>query len=208
MKTTRRKNIMSAALACAVAFIATVAQAADPLPSWNDGKAKQSIIEFVEKVTKAGSPDFVQPTERIATFDQDGTLWVEKPMASQVMYCFDRVGTLVKEKPELKNVEPFKTVLSANRAAIAKLTMLDLEKILLEEGFRVREVITTRHQPAVEDGTQHSSSCQCRQGKEVQNGCQLKGLAGRELRRLLRSQWNEKRCVTSESDCVTGNKHE
>ena len=61
------------------------------------GPAKQSILQFVAKTTKAGSPEFVPPEERIATFDQDGTLWVEKPMYSQVMYCLDRVGALVKE---------------------------------------------------------------------------------------------------------------
>ena len=70
------------------------------------------------------------PAERIATFDQDGTLWVEHPMYSQVMYCLDRVPAVVAAKPELKNVEPFKTVLSGNREAIAKLPMTDLEKIL------------------------------------------------------------------------------
>ena len=62
------------------------------------------------------------PAERIATFDQDGTLWVEHPMYTQVMYCLDRVPAVVKAKPELANVEPFKTVMSGDRAAIAKLT--------------------------------------------------------------------------------------
>ena len=70
------------------------------------------------------------PAERIATFDQDGTLWVEHPMYSQVIYCLDRVPALVAEKPELKNVEPFKTVLTGDREAIAKLPMTDLEKLL------------------------------------------------------------------------------
>ena len=71
------------------------------------------------------------PGERIATFDQDGTLWVEHPMYSQMMYCFDRVPSLAAQKPLLKRAEPFKTVLSGNRAAIAKLTVLDLEKIII-----------------------------------------------------------------------------
>ncbi|MBP1637208.1 MAG: haloacid dehalogenase [Acidobacteria bacterium] len=62
--------------------IATAAQAADPLPSWNDGKARQSIVSFVEKVTTPGSPDFVPVPERIAVFDNDGTLWCEQPMPS------------------------------------------------------------------------------------------------------------------------------
>ncbi len=75
------------------------------------------------------SPKFVPPEQRIATFDQDGTLWVEHPIYSQVMYCLDRVPAVVKAKPELANVEPFKTVMSGNREAMAKLTLQDLEKI-------------------------------------------------------------------------------
>jgi len=109
----------------------TNTQAQDPLPSWNDGPAKQAIVDFVKATTETGGANFVAPEERIATFDQDGTLWVEHPMYSQVMYCLHRVGALVKEKPELKDVEPFKTVISGDREAIGKLTMPDLEKILM-----------------------------------------------------------------------------
>jgi len=130
MKTTYKQILLAAALVGALAFTTTIARAQDPLPSWNDGAAKQAIVNFVKTTTDAASPQFVPPAERIATFDQDGTLWVEHPMYSQVMYCFDRVGALVKAKPELKNVEPFKTVISGDREAIAKLTMKDLEKIL------------------------------------------------------------------------------
>src|SRR5437773_6323904 len=119
-----------ALLAIVVAGLTTT-YAQDPLPSWNDGPAKQAIVDFVKATTEAGGANFVAPEERIATFDQDGTLWVEHPMYSQVMYCFQRVGVLVKEKPELKDVEPFKTVLSGDREAIGKLTMPDLEKILM-----------------------------------------------------------------------------
>ncbi|QIG47217.1 haloacid dehalogenase-like hydrolase [Nordella sp. HKS 07] len=102
----------------------------DPLPSWNDTTSKQAIVEFVQATTKEGSRTFVPPEERIATFDQDGTLWVEHPIYSQVVYCLERVPDLVKAKPELKDVEPFKTVMSRDREAIAKLPMHDLEKIL------------------------------------------------------------------------------
>ena len=102
----------------------------DPLPSWNDGPAKQAIVAFVQATTDQSSPTFVPPEARIATFDQDGTLWVEHPMYSQVMYCLERVPAVVKAKPELAKVEPFKTVLSGNREAMAKLSMKDLEKIL------------------------------------------------------------------------------
>jgi phosphoglycolate phosphatase-like HAD superfamily hydrolase len=103
----------------------------EPLPSWNDGASKSAIIDFVRATTDAASPKFVPPEERIATFDQDGTLWVEHPVYGQMMYCLDRVPALVAEKPALKNVEPFKTVLSGNREAIAKLPMADLEKIIV-----------------------------------------------------------------------------
>jgi phosphoserine phosphatase len=102
----------------------------DLLPSWNDGTAKKAIVEFVQTTTTQGSPKFVPPAERIATFDQDGTLWVEHPIYSQVVYCLYRVPAIVKAKPELAHVEPFKTVLSGNREAIAKLPMTDLMKIL------------------------------------------------------------------------------
>ena len=100
------------------------------LPSWNEGPAKQAIVDFVRTTTDRASPTFVPPEERIAAFDQDGTLWVEHPMYSQVMYCLDRVPAVAAKKPELKNAEPFKTVLSGNREAMAKFTMKDLEMIL------------------------------------------------------------------------------
>ncbi len=113
-------------------FVATVAHAQDPLASWNDGPAKQAILEFVKTTTTQGSPQFVPSEARIATFDQDGTLWVEHPIYTQVMYCLERVPELVKAKPELKNKPPFNTVLElldGDRAAMEKLTMKDLEKI-------------------------------------------------------------------------------
>jgi hypothetical protein len=69
----------------------SAAQTADPLPSWNDGKAKQAIVNFVANVTKEGSPDFVSVAERIATFDNDGTLWAEQPMYFQLLFGLDRI---------------------------------------------------------------------------------------------------------------------
>jgi phosphoserine phosphatase len=104
----------------------------DPLPSWNEGPAKRAIVSFVKDTTTQGSPKFVPPAERIATFDQDGTLWVEHPMYSQVMYILERVPALVKAKPELAKVAPYSTVLEilkGDRAAIARLTLPDLEKL-------------------------------------------------------------------------------
>jgi phosphoglycolate phosphatase-like HAD superfamily hydrolase len=113
--------------------IAAQAQTATPgglLPSWNDGPAKQAIFDFVRATIDRSSPSYVFPDDRIAVFDQDGTLWVEHPMYTQVVYCLERVPAVVAKKPELKNAEPFKTVLSGNREAMAKLSMQDLEKIL------------------------------------------------------------------------------
>jgi phosphoglycolate phosphatase-like HAD superfamily hydrolase len=123
------RAVATLVLASAFAAPAVMAQS-DPLPSWNDGAARKAIVEFVKTTTDRNSPNFVPPAERIATFDQDGTLWVEHPIYSQVMYCLDRVPAVVKAKPELANVEPFKTVMSGDRAAIAKLSMDDLYKIL------------------------------------------------------------------------------
>jgi phosphoglycolate phosphatase-like HAD superfamily hydrolase len=100
------------------------------LPSWNDGPAKQAIFDFVRATTDRSSPSYVSPEDRIAVFDQDGTLWVEHPMYTQVVYCLERVPAVVAKKPELKDVEPFKTVLSGNREAMAKLSLHDLEEIL------------------------------------------------------------------------------
>lgn len=101
-----------------------------PLPSWNDGAAKQAILEFVRATTDQASPNHVPKEDRIAVFDQDGTLWVEHPVYTQVMYCLERVPAVVAKKPELKDVAPFKTVLSGDREAIAKLSLRDLEEIL------------------------------------------------------------------------------
>jgi phosphoglycolate phosphatase-like HAD superfamily hydrolase len=101
----------------------------DPLPSWNEGPTKQAIIDFVHATTDQASPKLVPPEERIATFDQDGTLWVEHPIYSQFIYCLDRVPDVVKTKPALAKVEPFKTVISGDREAIAKLPLRGLEEI-------------------------------------------------------------------------------
>jgi len=114
----------------ALATAAWAQDAATKLSSWNDGPAKQAIIDFVRATTDRSSPKFVPPEERIATFDQDGTLWVEHPMYTQVVYCLERVPALVEQKLELKDVEPFKTVLSGDQEAIAKLPLHDLEEIL------------------------------------------------------------------------------
>jgi len=96
------------------------AQGSDPLPSWNDGKAKQSIIDFVGRVTTSASPDFVPPAERIATFDNDGCLWAEQPMYFQLLFALDRVKALAPQHPEWKEREPFASLLKGDvKAALA-----------------------------------------------------------------------------------------
>src|SRR5215472_12715678 len=129
----RRVLLTIAALLAIPALLTKPALAQDAgsqLASWNDGPAKQAIIDFVRATTDRSHPKFVPPEERIATFDQDGTLWVEHPMYTFMTYCFERVPILVKAKPGLKDVEPFKTVLSGNREEMAKLTTPELEKTL------------------------------------------------------------------------------
>jgi hypothetical protein len=103
----------------------------DPLPSWNDGASKQSIVKFVERATKKGSADFVPPAERVAVFDNDGTLWAEQPMYFQLLFAIDRVKTLAPQHPEWKETEPFasllkgdvKGALAGGEPAIAQLVM-------------------------------------------------------------------------------------
>jgi phosphoglycolate phosphatase-like HAD superfamily hydrolase len=143
-ESTSRRALLrgSAALSAAAALAVTSgirlaapekaqAQTASPLPSWNDGPAKKAIIDFVRDTTDPSSKNFVPREERIATFDQDGTLWVEHPIYSQLVYCLDRVPAVVKAKPELAQVEPFKTVLTGDFEKIAKLSLRDLEEIAI-----------------------------------------------------------------------------
>lgn len=91
----------------------------DPLPSWNDGRTRQAILDFVAKVTREGGPDFVKPAERIATFDNDGTLWAEQPVYFQLQFAFDEVKRLAAENPDWKNKEPFRSVLNRDLKGLA-----------------------------------------------------------------------------------------
>ena len=125
----RRRLLLSLA-ALALSACAQMSPSGDPLPSWKDGAAKDAIVQFVRKTTVAGSPQFVPAPERIATFDQDGTLWVEQPLYAQVVFALDRVKDVVRARPALANEEPFKTVLSGDRAAMSRLTEEDLLKIV------------------------------------------------------------------------------
>jgi hypothetical protein len=92
----------------------------DPLPSWNDGAAKQSIVDFVAAVTREGSPDFVPVAQRIATFDNDGTLWVERPFPTQLFFALDRVKAMAPLHPDWKDKQPFKAVLDDDMKALAE----------------------------------------------------------------------------------------
>ena len=107
-------------VAVELAFIATVALAQDQLSSWNGGPTKQTIVDFVARVTKEGSPDFVPVPERIATFDNDGTLWAEQPMYFQFFFALDRVKALAPQHPEWKTKEPFASLLKGNVKGVLK----------------------------------------------------------------------------------------
>jgi len=107
------------------------AQTVDWLPSWNDGAAKQSIIAFVARVTKPGSPDFVPPSERIAVFDNDGTLWAERPIYFQLLFAIDRVKAMAPDHPEWATTQPFKAVLEDDKEALAAAGMHGLIELVM-----------------------------------------------------------------------------
>lgn len=130
------------ALFCAYTSCITTAglfAADDPLPSWNDGTAKSSIVGFVEATTTEGSPDFVPPAERIATFDNDGTLWAEQPLYFQFLFALDRVKALAPEHPEWKDKEPFASLLKGE----TKAALAGGEKAVLEIIMATHAGITT-----------------------------------------------------------------
>jgi len=108
-----------AAALVVLTLAASPAKAQDPLPSWNDGPNKQAIADFVGRVTREGSPDFVAPADRIAVFDNDGTLWSEQPIYFQFAFALDRVKALAPQHPEWKTTQPFKAVLDGDLEALA-----------------------------------------------------------------------------------------
>ena len=113
--------------------------AADPLPAWNEGAAKASIVAFVENVTREGSPEFVPVAERVATFDNDGTLWAEQPMYFQAFFAFDRIKALAPQHPEWKDKEPYASVLRGD----TKAALAGGEKGLLELVMATHGGVTT-----------------------------------------------------------------
>jgi hypothetical protein len=120
-------------------LLTNTAFAADPLPSWNAGAAKRSTIEFVTKVTTAGSPDFVPDAERIAVFDNDGTLWCEQPVPVQLYFALDRVSALAPQHPEWKTKEPFASLLKGD----LKTALAGGEKAILELFMATHTGMTT-----------------------------------------------------------------
>ncbi|NKL65370.1 HAD family hydrolase [Rhizobium leguminosarum] len=107
------------AVAAVLLFVASAYAQSDPLPSWNDTASKAAIVSFVEKVTGQGSPDFIPEPERVAVFDNDGTLWVENPMYVQLAFALDRVKVLAPQHPEWKETQPFKAALEGDMKALA-----------------------------------------------------------------------------------------
>ncbi|GLR55473.1 MULTISPECIES: HAD family hydrolase [Rhizobium] len=107
------------AVAAVLLFVASAYAQSDPLPSWNDTASKAAIVSFVEKVTGQGSPDFIPEPERVAVFDNDGTLWVEHPIYVQLAFALDRVKVLAPQHPEWKETQPFKAALEGDMKALA-----------------------------------------------------------------------------------------
>ena len=124
------KKILLKSLLVLLLFVNT-AFAAEPLPSWNDTGAKQAIVNFVEQVTMDGSPNFVPLSERIATFDNDGTLWSEQPMYFQDYFTFDRIRALAPLHPEWKLKQPFRAVLENDVKALAALSWPALQELIM-----------------------------------------------------------------------------
>jgi phosphoserine phosphatase len=140
----------------AALFLTTAARAQDPLPSWNDTAPKKAIVEFVGKITKEGSADFVPPAERIATFDNDGTLWSEQPMYFQAFYVFDKIKEMAPQHPEWTVTEPFasilkgdmKTALAGGEKALVALVMATHSGMTTDEFAKsVADWITTAKHP-------------------------------------------------------------
>jgi phosphoglycolate phosphatase-like HAD superfamily hydrolase len=134
----RRSFVTGLAAAGLLPAAPSLAQA-DPLPSWNDGPVKRAILDFVPRVTTAGGADFVPVPERIATFDNDGTLWTEQPNYFQIIFAMDRVKAKAAQHPEWRTTEPFRYVLADDRAALAAIG----EKGMLEIMAATHAGVTT-----------------------------------------------------------------
>ena len=151
------ERLIRVALLCVSLLSASAAsaQAPDPLPSWSEGPTKQSVVTFVARVTAKGSPDYVPPAQRVATFDNDGTLWAEQPLYVQLLFALDRVKALAPRHPEWKTKEPFASLLKGNvnkalaggDKAIAEIVMVTHAGMTTEqfEGIVKDWIATARH---------------------------------------------------------------
>lgn len=135
-------------LAALLMIAGAAAAQADPLPSWNDGLAKEAIVNFVAAVTQEGGRDFVPPAERIAAFDNDGTLWAEQPVYFQLAFAVDRIAVLAPEHPDWRQAPPFKGILDGNLDAVAS----SGEHGLLEILAATHAGLTTEKFGAIVDG--------------------------------------------------------
>jgi phosphoglycolate phosphatase-like HAD superfamily hydrolase len=126
-----RHFVLFAVAGLAVSIGAPVGAADDPLPSWNDGSPKKALLEFVAAVTDEGGKDYVEPAERIAVFDHDGTLWVESPMYTQILFAFERVKKLAPKHPEWKTTQPFKALLEGDMKAVGASGMKGVMEIMM-----------------------------------------------------------------------------
>ncbi|MCM2312969.1 MAG: haloacid dehalogenase-like hydrolase, partial [Steroidobacteraceae bacterium] len=156
----RRAILLSvAAIGALLTGCTGMAPSTDPLPSWNDGPARQSIIDFVAKVTQEGTAGYVPSSERIAVFDNDGCLWSEQPLYAQLAFAFDRVKALAPQHPEWQTQEPFasllrgdlETVLAGGETAIAQIVMATHAGTTTEEFAQVvRDWLATARHPVTD----------------------------------------------------------
>jgi phosphoglycolate phosphatase-like HAD superfamily hydrolase len=157
MEISRRDLIKASAATAVLGTFSPASEAVgDPLPSWNAGTSKKAVLEFVRATTEKSSPKYVEPKDRIATFDQDGTLWTEHPLYSQAMFALHRVGEMAPKHPEWKTTEPFKSVFTDDREGMSKFSEKDWMEIVAvthsgmgTEDFQalVKQWITTAKAP-------------------------------------------------------------
>jgi hypothetical protein len=142
----------------------------DPMPSWRDGPARKAILDFVRAATDPAGQDFVPAADRIATFDNDGTLWVEQPIYTQVLFAIDRVKALAPGHPKWKTEEPFRSILAGDREAMTQFTIQNIERAIAAthsrmsvDEFRaiIQQWLATAEHPAISDVTPTSSTNPC-----------------------------------------------